>query len=160
MTIDQFRRSHGYRWLSNFHMCDIDFEGVTYPSTEHAYMAAKTTDPELREKIRRCETPGEAKRLARTFDLRPEWEQPDPQTRRPFKVEIMYRVIRQKFFRHMELGDLLLGTGDHHLVENSTGWNDRIWGVADGRGQNLLGRVLMDVREELRRERAMQELDG
>lgn len=152
VTIDQFKNAN-YKWLSNFYPCEIEFEGKLYPTAEHAYQAAKTVDDTQRELIRLCPTPGAAKSLGRKVDCCPEWELLDAMTSRPFKVEMMYQICRKKFFKHKELGDLLLSTEDHHLIENSTRWNDRFWGVASGRGQNWLGRILMDIREELFRAR-------
>ena len=35
-----------YSFLSNFHKCKVEFEGMTYPSVEHAFQAAKNPDPE------------------------------------------------------------------------------------------------------------------
>ena len=165
MTIEHFTGDE--RWLSNFWLCDIDFEGVTYPSTEHAYMASKTLDPIERAAILACDTCAKARRLGQSVTLRPGWELPYVSYEgwssdegmimpHPLKVEMMWRHVRKKFFRHEELGDRLLATGDHHLVENSSRWNDRFWGVSNGRGQNNLGRVLMTVREELRIHRAAQ----
>ena len=55
-----------YRWLSNFAPSPIDADGLTYPTAEHAYQAAKTLDPDERLGIARARTPAIAKRLGRT----------------------------------------------------------------------------------------------
>ena len=145
MTIDQFKKSAGYRWLSNFEPSLVEYEGQEYPTVEHAYQAAKTDSRSERKRIREAKTPREAKNLGQKVTLMNDWEY--------IKVDVMYQLVKQKFFRHEALGDKLLETGEHHLVENTSGWNDRFWGVADGFGQNHLGRILMDVREELRQHR-------
>ena len=58
-----------YRFLSNFHKCPVYFEGVLYPSTENAFMAAKTLDIEQRKQFVHIE-PNEAKALGRKINLR------------------------------------------------------------------------------------------
>ena len=61
----------------------------------------------------------------------------------------MREAIRAKFTQDDELKLLLLGTGDAKLVEHTS--NDNYWGDGgDGRGRNMLGRILMEVREQLR----------
>ena len=70
--IDDF--SGGYRFLSNFYVAPVEYEGVIYPSTEHAYQAVKFLDEEAREAVRQAPTPGKAKRLGQKYTLRPDWE--------------------------------------------------------------------------------------
>ena len=60
-TIDEFWGP--YRWLSNFWMCDIVYEGIKYTSTEAAYQAAKTLDVSDRQMIANAPTPKQAKHL-------------------------------------------------------------------------------------------------
>lgn len=73
--------------------------------------------------------------------LRPDWED--------IKYGIMLTALRAKFGQSKSLGELLLETGDEELIEDSP--YDYIWGCgADGSGQNLLGKALMEIRTELR----------
>lgn len=44
----------------------------------------------------------------------------------------------------------LLATGTRYLEETNT-WGDTYWGVCEGKGLNMLGKTLMQVRDELRR---------
>ena len=136
--IDSFQGEH--RWLSNFWLVDVKLEGTTFKSVEHAYMAAKTTDTSLREKIRSFDTPGQAKRFCKTITLRHDWEQ--------VKLSIMRDLLTQKF-QDTVLASKLLATGDEELIEGNT-WGDTFWGVCRGVGQNHLGRLLMDIRETLK----------
>lgn len=136
----------GYRFLSNFWKCDIEFEGKTYSSTEHAFQAAKTLNDAEREQIRTSATAGAAKRLGGKVSLRPDWEN--------LKDSVMLTVLREKFSKHKDLGDRLLDTGDKVLIEG-TAWHDSYWGVCycekcAGVGKNRLGELLMKVREELK----------
>lgn len=69
-------------------------------------------------------------------------------------MEVMLNCIRLKFRQHPKLKKKLLGTGDAVLIEGNT-WHDNIWGDCSCpkcwniEGKNLLGRILMQVREEL-----------
>jgi ribA/ribD-fused uncharacterized protein len=134
----------GYRFLSNFYPAPVEFDGKLYPSVEHAFQAAKTSDPSLRKKIREAKTPGEAKAKGREVPLRKDWES--------VKLDIMLDLLRRKF-GHPHLADLLLETEGLRLVEGNT-WNDSFWGVTRGRGKNHLGRLLMKVRDEIRQAKA------
>jgi N-glycosidase YbiA len=139
MAIEDFRGD--YRWLSNYHLCEVEFDTLTYPSTEHAYQAAKSMLPAEIRAIREAKTPGDAKRLGQKVCMRPDWED--------VKIDIMRDLLRQKF-KHPELREKLLATGRQHLVEGNT-WGDEFWGVHQGNGLNHLGRLLMDVRAEIQR---------
>lgn len=143
-----------YDFLSNFYPVDVLYEGAVYPSVEHAYQAAKTTDPELRipfqgSAIRsNLMSAGQAKRAGRKLGLRGNWD--------PVKIAIMETLLRQKF-ENPHLRKKLLRTGSAFLIEGNN-WNDRTWGAVfnpntrDWEGRNLLGSLLMQIREDIRNE--------
>ena len=137
-TIDRFTGK--YRFLSNFWSVTIAFEGHSYRTVEHAFQAAKTYDEEERRRIRAMSNCAEAKQRGKTLDLRPDWED--------MKVKIMRELLRQKFGTE-PLKSQLLKTGKAVLIEGNW-WGDRFWGVCDGKGENMLGRLLMEIRTELR----------
>jgi ribA/ribD-fused uncharacterized protein len=139
-AIDSFQGE--YRFLSNFWPAQVVFEGITYPTAEHAYQAAKSLDPTERQRIAASPTPAEAKRAGRALKPREDWE--------TVKFDVMERVVRDKFTRHADLRQQLLATGDAELIEGNT-WGDRVWGVYQGAGENRLGKILMKVRAELRK---------
>jgi hypothetical protein len=130
-----------YRFLSNFWAAEIEFEGVVYPTVEHAYQAAKTLDANERRRIAALPTPSEAKKAGRALPLRADWE--------TAKFEVMEQCVRYKFTHHPELRAKLLETGEAYMEEGNT-WGDRVWGVYQGQGENRLGKILMKVRAELR----------
>lgn len=140
-VIDRFTSEAGYGFLSNFHPSTIYIDGKSYATVEHAYQAHKTLDEASRELIRRAKTPSEAKKLGQGVQLRSDWED--------VKIDLMRSFIRQKF-ENPFLRPQLLDTGDAELIENNY-WNDRFWGVCRGVGQNWLGKILMEVRDEMRR---------
>ena len=128
-----------YRFLSNFYPCVVFHDNTFYCSAEHAYQAAKTLDIEEKLKIRRCVTASVAKKVARTINLRPDWEQ--------VKFEIMKEIVTDKFQRNDFLKNMLLKTGDLPIAEVNN-WGDTYWGVFGGVGSNHLGKILMEIRSQ------------
>lgn len=141
IIIDSFTIASGHEFLSNFYPSTIYVDGKVYKTVEHAYQAHKTLSEDSRELIRRSPSPAEAKKLGRGVSMRPDWEE--------VKVELMRDFIRKKFDNPF-LSPLLLNTGDAELVYGNS-WNDKFWGVCRGAGLNWLGKILMEVREEIRR---------
>lgn len=134
-----------FAFLSNFYESPCEFEGMVYPTVEHAFQAAKTLDQLERIEIAAARTPGQAKRMGRRVQLREDWE--------AVKTDVMRKCLQSKF-KNPFLKDLLLATGDATLIEGTT-WHDRCWGVCycptcKGVGENRLGKLLMELREELR----------
>lgn len=135
-VIDSFRGVFGF--LSNFYEASIWYQGERYASVEHAYQAAKSSDPVTRKMICEAKSPGIAKRLGQSVQLSGDWDQR--------KVKVMRELITLKFENPL-LRALLLATDEAMLIEGNT-WNDRFWGVCRGVGQNWLGKILMEVREK------------
>ncbi len=140
-VIDSFTIAAGHAFLSNFHPSTITVEGKKYATIEHAYQAYKTLDESSRDLIRKSKSPADAKKLGRGVQMRPDWDE--------VKVDLMRGFVRKKFESPF-LAHELLGTGDAELVYGNT-WNDKFWGVCRGTGLNWLGRILMETRDELRR---------
>lgn len=131
---------HG--WLSNMWPCRVVFDHVTYDSIENAYVAAKTLDKDIREKVRLL-SPYKAKTFGRTFALRSDWEY--------IKIDVMRYLIHQKFSElNPKLKDQLIATDGIELQEGN-GWGDLFWGVdmITKKGTNMLGNLLMERRDEL-----------
>ena len=147
MTIKFYGHKNGqaYAAFSNFSKHPVNIAGKSYKTSEHYFQAAKFfgTDETYAEKVRNAKTPLLAKQLGRSkkHPLRSDWEQ--------VKVDIMRTVVRAKFSQHGCIRELLLSTGDLKIVEH-TG-KDNFWGDGgNGKGQNWLGRVLMEIRTEFR----------
>lgn len=137
--IDSF--SGEYAFLSNFYRSEVVWSGFHFQTVEHAFQAAKcemANDASFHE-IRLAKTPGIAKKLGQKVTLRADWEDA--------KVGIMKELIVRKFAS--PLGDQLLATGNHFLVEGNT-WGDTFWGVCNGNGRNVLGQLLMEERAMLK----------
>lgn len=139
-VIDSF--SGPWQFMSNFWMAPVRvcFPGYgcwTFPSSEHAFQAAKCPS---RSAEFLTGTPGEAKRLGRKVDMRRDWEE--------VKDDVMYDVVREKFRQNPDLADLLVSSAPAYLIEGNT-WGDRYWGQVNGNGKNMLGITLMRVRDEI-----------
>lgn len=135
-----------FYFLSNFYPCKIPYDGVIYESAEHAYQAQKTANLEDRERIRNSKLAWQAKKIARTVTLSPNWEQQ--------KRTVMANVLLQKFVLNPELRQQLLETERLELIEHNY-WHDNFWGSCvcercGDRGQNVLGKMLMVIREGLK----------
>jgi len=130
--------------FSNFAPYPIKLDGKRWPTSEHYFQAHKFLDAAVRERIRRTASPMEAAKLGRSrkLRLRSDWE--------AVKVSIMQKAVQAKFDQHADLAALLLGTHDARLIEHAP--DDAFWGDGgDGSGRNMLGQILMQLRDELRR---------
>lgn len=140
MTIYFYTTKGPYGWLSNFSKYGFELDGKYWPTVEHYFQARKFDGSCYEDQIRRARTPREAKKLARDnpMDIRPDWED--------VKDDVMGEGVLKKFETHDDLRELLLSTGYEKLIESAP--NDYYWGCgADGTGKNMLGKILMEIRE-------------
>ena len=120
-----------------FHLDEAD-----WPSSEHYYQAMKFVDEAIREQIRQAPHPDDAAKLAKQHkkQIRKDWDK--------IKTTVMTRATYMKCQSHAEVARALLATGDKNIVENSQ--FDYYWGCGrDGRGKNMYGKILMDIRDKL-----------
>ncbi|MBP3491323.1 NADAR family protein [bacterium] len=112
---------------------------------ESAFQAMKEADPAARANYSHL-YPSEAKKKGKTCNLRHDWEE--------VKVDIMYDILKVKFSDE-DLKARLLLTGDKELIEGNR-WHDNFWGNCICKkceaieGKNMLGKLLMKLRRELR----------
>lgn len=127
--------------FSNFAYFPIKLDGKMWHTTEHYFQAQKFADQQYQEKIRAERSPMIAARLGRDRKqkLRNDWES--------VKNNVMKKALMAKFTQHEDLKTLLISTGDAKLIEHTI--NDVYWGDGGGKGQNFLGRLLMQVRDEI-----------
>ncbi len=138
--------------LSNFSAFRVTWKGIDFDTSEHAYHWEKF-DPE------KCYISTEARRarasikISRSAHDAFKSAERDRQYRRAdwdvVRVDIMRGIIRAKADQHEYVRRKLLATGDRELIEDS--WRDEFWGWGPNRdGQNMLGKLWMEVRAELR----------
>jgi ribA/ribD-fused uncharacterized protein len=131
---------HGY--FSNFSRYPVKIKGKIWPTTEHYFQAMKFEGTVHEAEIRKADNPMQAAQMGRDRKrpLRTDWE--------IVKNNIMKEAIRAKFTQHSDLKNKLLSTNGSILVEHTV--NDKYWGDGgDGSGKNMLGKILMEVRDEL-----------
>src|SRR5688572_13296441 len=137
-----YRQGEAFGEFSNFAAFPVRLKGVEWPTTEHYFQAQKFAGTPHEEDVRRAASPTTAARIGRdrSRPLRPDWE--------AVKDDVMREAVRAKFRQHPSLLGLLLSTGDADIIEHTV--NDAYWGDGgDGSGKNMLGRILMEVRQEL-----------
>lgn len=132
-----------FDFLSNFYPAKIEIDGVCYQNAEAAFQAQKCINPADRVEFSDLSAV-KAKRKGRQVKLRPDWE--------CVRLSVMARVVGAKFMQNPNLAVRLEATGMMPLVEGNS-FGDTFWGVdaRTGKGENHLGKILMKVREELRR---------
>ena len=141
--ITKFRGSNYF--LSNFYEAPVKYLGMTYRNNEAAFQSAKVINTKHANQriVFTHLDPKEAKRKGRHVQLRPDWEK--------VKDQVMHDIVYAKFRNNPVLTTKLLATENTILVEGNT-WHDTYWGydIRQRRGQNKLGKILMQVRRELR----------
>ena len=135
-----------YGVFSNLYRREISFDGVVYPTSEHAYQAGKPRNPLVREWLMAAPSPALLAMAAHGlyyWDVVPGWSRD--------KFARMRKVLRAKFTQHADLAALLLSTRNARLVETPTTDSlvNRTWGEVNGAGENMLGKLLMEIRAEL-----------
>jgi len=134
--------------LSNFSGFTLQWRGLRFDTLEAAYHwekfpGSKLGRSETARAIRLAPSAHEAFQIAQKFRLfrRDDWDD--------VKVDIMRQLLRAKVEQHEYVERKLLATGDRELVENS--WRDDYWGWGPNRdGQNVLGKLWMEIRSEVR----------
>jgi len=138
--ITSFRGEHYF--LSNMYPCGIKVNSLRFKSSESVFQSFKLLDLEQRKMFQHLDGYKAKKYFSHNKNLiRPDWNQ--------VKLDIMKLVVYYKFKQNPYLASLLVETGDAELIEGNH-WGDTFWGVCNNRGENHLGKILMDCRSELR----------
>lgn len=142
LVIDSF--TGDFAFLDNCYPCEILFDGLKYPSAEHAYQAAKTDDPNRKLIIANL-LDGQTARSYGKSHLRISSEFTY------IRLSIMRRILEAKFFDNIDLAKMLIETMDSALLYPARG-NDLFWGCRNKglNGENQLGRLLMEIRSQMR----------
>ncbi len=128
--------------LASYSKHAIELDGAEWPSAEHYYQAMKFEDEAIREQVRLAPDPFEAVKIAKKHkrNIRKDWKK--------IKVTIMTRGLYIKCRTYNTVSTALQKTKDRRIVERSQ--YDYFWGCGrDGRGDNVYGKVLMDIRNKL-----------
>ena len=142
MAIYFYKINDEYGCFSNFAHYGFELDGKWWMTSEHYFQAQKFCGTEYEEIIRLLDNPMKAAEMGRNRELplRADWEQ--------VKDDIMRKAVLAKFTQNKDIKNVLLSTGKETIVENTS--NDYYWGCGkDGSGKNMLGIILMEVREKL-----------
>jgi ribA/ribD-fused uncharacterized protein len=144
-VINFYSTKDDYGCFSNFVAYSFELKGKVWKTSEHYFQAQKFAGTEHEEELRLASSPMGVARMGRSRQrpLRKDWE--------IVKDDIMREALKAKFTQNADLKKILLETGDAVLVEHTK--NDRYWGDGgDGSGRNMLGILLMELREQLKEE--------
>ena len=129
-----------YDFLSNMYPCDIK---ITFNGRTYTFTCVESAFQSFKDLSRMSEFEGlngyESKKLGRKVNLRKDWDD--------VKVDIMRDLVKQKFL-NLELSKKLVEI-EGEIVEHNS-WNDTFWGVSYGKGKNMLGLILMEIRDEIK----------
>ena len=146
MAIKFYSLKDTYGEFSYFSKHGFTYAGLFWPTSEHYFQAQKFESIDLQNLVRTASSPMEAAIIGRNRDhtLRHDWEE--------VKNQVMMEAVLLKFSSHRNLQELLLSTKDEELIEETS--HDYYWGCGkDGSGKNVLGKILMIVREEINQQR-------
>ncbi len=166
-TVIKFYESKSdYYEFSNFYKAPITFslhpneKPLVFPTSEHAYQAAKFDDAEYIEIIRKAKTPNQARiyglqktgggykwrtdmnptiRSYQHVKMRADWND--------VRDDVMQKIVDAKFSQNPALKKRLLDTGERRIIEDS---KDVHWGMKNGKGDNALGLILERARKRFR----------
>jgi ribA/ribD-fused uncharacterized protein len=155
------------RWhfLSNFYPCIIEHKGIKYPSVEHYYVAMKVTEIQMfdgihytagdfRELIAKVKLPSDVKKIGQRVKIRKDWDEK--------KLQFMEWGVREKF-KDPKIAELMLLTGNDDIIEGNY-WHDNFWGSCicqkcGNNGENHLGKILMNIRDEIKQQNIKPSLE-
>lgn len=142
MSIKFYKINEEYGCFSNFAHYGFELEGKYWMTSEHYFQAKKFEGTEYEELIRLLDNPMKAAEMGRNrnLPLRKDWED--------VKDDVMRKAVFEKFSQNKETREVLFDTGIEEIIENTA--NDYYWGCGTkGNGKNMLGKILMEIREIL-----------
>lgn len=143
MAIKFYRLRDPFGCFGNYYKARMYIYGRWWNWNEAPYQSAKTFIQAEKDKIWEATKANDSRLLGQEVTMRPDWDQ--------VKRSVMKECCLAKFLQHPDLRKLLMETGTEELMEDSP--VDWYWGIGkDGTGQNVLGQVLMEIREELKGE--------
>ena len=141
---------YGYKdELSNMYPVTLHIDGKKFNCVEQYfhYCKFKDTDPKYQQRILEQISGYEQRKLgkSREHKIDPNWDNN--------RMKVMYKAIYHKFYDDEYLRTYLIQTGDQDLIEANP--YDNFWGIGNGNGKNMVGKIIMEIRELI-----MEEYDG
>jgi ribA/ribD-fused uncharacterized protein len=139
-----------YIYFSPYTAHAIELDGVVYPTIEHAYQCQRYDDSKIREEICAARSPVKA------WEVSTKYKHLQKADFRERKFEVMKMLMLLKVEQHEEVRNALLDSKDMKIVKHIVTYppGDGVWddGV-DGSGENKMGKMWMEIREELQKKR-------
>lgn len=133
-----------YAFLSNMYSCKVHYDGETFPCVETAFQYAKCANENEHERFlneKGFYVSGRvARRIGQQVKMRDDWHDA--------RLTVMYKLLEEKFYHNEELRQALKDTGNIYIQEDNT-WGDTFWGVCNGEGYNMLGKMIMEIRQNI-----------
>jgi hypothetical protein len=143
MTIKFYKINDPYGFMSNYKKARFFIYDRWWNWVEAPYQAKKTIVQSEYDMIWKAKSNNDSRLLGQKVTMRPDWDE--------VKYSVMKECVMAKFLQHKDLRSQLIDTGYEELIEDSP--TDYFWGCGkDGTGKNMLGKVLMEVRDELQGE--------
>jgi len=142
--LDRIDNFNGYfDFLNNEYPCPVYFDGLLFKSVSYAYQASRSSQRHLREKISLADTPSELFEIATKIE--------DPENWSSNRLRMMEAIVRDKFRRNKDLRERLKATGNRELANtySDATVSNIYWGIVEGKGQNQLGRLLEQIRNDI-----------
>ena len=138
------RKEDEYGAFSNFADYPLVINDTYWRTSEHYYQAQKfNNSPDIAKQIQAAKTPILAKSIAENNSQEVDTDWKDK------KIPFMCNALYKKLTQNAEIRDLLLSTGEKYIIELSK--HDEYWGCkGDGAGKNILGKLLMYLRDQFR----------
>ena len=142
-VIEFYEKEDNYGGFSNFSYYPFYLEDICWRTSEHYYQANKfKRNSKIYNSIQQAQTPTEAKKIAYSNDMHyKDWDKK--------KILFMHNALLAKFRQNKNLKKELLNTGSAYIIEKAK--NDSYWGSGlEMNGKNILGRLLMFIRDEIK----------
>lgn len=145
MAIEFYKEFGELGYLANYSNHGFWKNGIYYKTVEHYYQSEKFSNPLVKEKIIHAATPKEASIIGRDRN-----NKRIPRFRK-IKNRVMYEGILEKFRQNRAIAYKLIETRTQSIAEATV--DEYYWGIGkDKSGQNVIGKILEKVREEIKRE--------
>ena len=138
-----------YIYFSPYTAHAIELEGEVYMTVEHAYQCQRYTDKVIIEEIKAARSPVKAWEVSTKYKHLqiPEFKDKE------HKLKVMKMLMKLKALQHEEVRQALIDSGDQKIVKHivTPPPGDGFWDDGeDGKGDNHIGRMWMEIREEIR----------
>lgn len=145
MAIEFYKEFGPLGYLANYSNHSFNKNGVFYKTVEHYYQSEKFADEKIKKEILNAKTPKIASNIGRDRN------NPRKDNFKNIKLDVMYEGILEKFRQNREIACKLIETRNQEIIEATI--DEYYWGIGKNKtGQNNIGKILVRVREQIKKE--------